>query len=139
MVSPSLRVRWPMPPPRVSPPTPVLEMIPAGTARPNAWVAWSTSPSRAPPSTRAVCATGIDADAAHPREVDDEAVVDGAEARRAVAAAADRDVEALVAAEADGRDDVGDVGGTDDQRRDACRSSRSGHDGRRHSRDLPGR
>ena len=33
------RVRWPVPPPSVSPPTPVVEMIPAGRARPNACVA----------------------------------------------------------------------------------------------------
>ena len=76
----------------------------------------------------------VDTDAAHLRQVDDEAVVHGPEARRAVPAAADRDVEALVAAEPTARDDVGDVLRTDGSARDACRSSRSGHDGRRHSR-----
>ena len=39
IVRPSFRVRWPMPPPSVSPPTPVVEMMPLGVARPNAWVA----------------------------------------------------------------------------------------------------
>ena len=43
----------PMPPPSVRPPTPVVEMMPTGTARPNACVAWSTSPSIAPPCRRA--------------------------------------------------------------------------------------
>ena len=39
MVRPYLRVRCPMPPPSVSPPTPVVEMMPDGTASPNACVA----------------------------------------------------------------------------------------------------
>src|SRR3954453_11782041 len=43
IVSPYFRVRCPNPPPNVSPATPVLEIIPDGTARPNACVAWSTS------------------------------------------------------------------------------------------------
>ena len=33
------RVRCPMPPPSVRPPTPVVEMMPLGTASPNGWVA----------------------------------------------------------------------------------------------------
>ena len=52
---PYLRVRWPSPPPSVSPPTPVVEMIPLGTASPYAWVAWSTSPQSRRPR-RAPCA-----------------------------------------------------------------------------------
>src|SRR5438874_7831876 len=47
-----------MPPPNVSPPTPVVEMKPLGVASPKACVAWSTSPQVQPPSTRAVRATG---------------------------------------------------------------------------------
>lgn len=43
-----------MPPPSVSPPTPVVEMMPPVVARPNAWVAWLKSPHVAPPSARAV-------------------------------------------------------------------------------------
>ena len=54
MVSPYLRVRCPMPPPSVSPPTPVLPMMPDGTASPNACVAWSTSLHLQPPPTRTV-------------------------------------------------------------------------------------
>src|ERR1700721_2213582 len=38
MVNPYFRVKCPMPPPRVKPPTPVVEMIPDGTASPNACV-----------------------------------------------------------------------------------------------------
>jgi hypothetical protein len=37
--SPRVRVRFPTPPPSVSPPTPVVEMIPNGAVRPNACVA----------------------------------------------------------------------------------------------------
>jgi hypothetical protein len=48
----------PMPPPSVSPPTPVCEIWPAGTARPCSCVAASTSPSRAPPPTRTMRRSG---------------------------------------------------------------------------------
>ena len=37
--SPYLRERWPKPPPRVSPETPVVEMTPPGVAMPKAWEA----------------------------------------------------------------------------------------------------
>ena len=55
MVRPHLRVRWPMPPPRLRPPTPVVEMMPAGTACPYSCVALSTSRQSAPPPTLTVC------------------------------------------------------------------------------------
>src|SRR5437899_3365904 len=55
---PAPRVRYPMPPPKVSPAMPVVEMIPPVVARPNAWVAWLTSPHVAPPSARAVFVAG---------------------------------------------------------------------------------
>ena len=58
MVSPHLRVRCPTPPPSPRPPRPVVEMMPPGAARPKAWVAWSTSPRRAPPPATAVRASG---------------------------------------------------------------------------------
>ena len=58
IASPYLRVRWPMPPPSVSPPTPVVEMIPLGVARPCSPVTGSTSPQVAPPPTRTVRAFG---------------------------------------------------------------------------------
>jgi hypothetical protein len=57
-VSPCLRIRWPSPPPKVSPPIPVCLTIPDGTASPNRWVARSSSPSRTPPAARAVRAAG---------------------------------------------------------------------------------
>src|SRR5262249_42321668 len=58
IVRPYRRVRYPMPPPSVSPATPVEEIKPVGTARPNGCVAWSTSPQTQPAATRTVRATG---------------------------------------------------------------------------------
>ena len=91
-------------------------MIPAGWRARRRAVAWSRSPSRAPPST-APTRVGIDADAVHRREVEHEAVVDAAEAGAVVAAAADGELEPLAAAEVDRGADVGDVAAADDQRR----------------------
>src|SRR5271170_8014250 len=50
-VSPCLRENQPMPPPRARPPTPVSDMMPAGTMSRCGAVAASTSPSRHPPPT----------------------------------------------------------------------------------------
>ena len=47
-----------MPPPSVSPATPVWPMMPPVVARPWACVSWSTSPHRAPPCTQAVRPAG---------------------------------------------------------------------------------
>ena len=105
-----------MPPPRVSPPTPVVEMKPLGTARPKGWVAWSTSPQRHPPSTRTVFVLLVDPDALHPREVDHEAPVADAEARAVVAAAAHRQEQLLLAGEVHAGDHVRHVDAPGDQR-----------------------
>ena len=59
----------------------------------------------------------IDAHALHHRQVDHQAVVATAEARAVVAAAADGDKQALVAAEVHRGDDVGDVDAARDQAR----------------------
>ena len=94
---------------------PVVETIPAGTARPKAWVAWSTSPWVQPGPTRTVRAAGSTRMPVIAGEVDDEAVVDAGEAGAVVAAAADGDGQAVVAAEADRGDHVGHVGAAGDQ------------------------
>ena len=47
-----------MPPPSVSPPTPVVEMMPPVVARPWAWVASLNAPQVAPPCARAVRRAG---------------------------------------------------------------------------------
>src|SRR5204862_6430928 len=58
IVSPQPRVRYPIPPPSVSPPTPVVEMIPHGTASPYGLLAASTSPQMQPPPARTVRPSG---------------------------------------------------------------------------------
>ena len=52
-VSPCSRASQPIPPPSVSPPTPVWETLPAVVASPCAWAARSSAPSSAPPPTHA--------------------------------------------------------------------------------------
>ena len=47
-----------MPPPRVRPPTPVVEMMPPVVASPNGYAAAFRSPQVAPPETRAVWVSG---------------------------------------------------------------------------------
>ena len=85
-----------MPPPSVSPPTPVVEMIPHGTASPCACVAASTSrPGAAAADANRARARGSTDDRVQQREVDDDAVVDAAEAAAVVAAAADREREVV--------------------------------------------
>ena len=103
-----------MPPPRVRPPTPVVEMIPPVVASPNGYVAAFRSPQVAPPETRAVWVERVDPDAAHGREVDHDAPVGGAEARHAVASAPDGDGQVVVGGEADGRHHVPGVDRLDD-------------------------
>src|SRR6516164_277636 len=53
-VRPYFLTSQPTPPPRASPPMPVLDITPAGTAKPKTWVSRSTSRSVAPPCTLAV-------------------------------------------------------------------------------------
>ena len=67
------------------------------------------SPQVAPPSARAVRAPGSTRTPRMPRQVDDDAVVAGAEAGHAVAAAAHGEVEAVLAGEVDRRHDVAGV------------------------------
>ncbi len=63
----------------------------------------------------AVCR--INAHALHHRQVDDEALVDAAEPRPVVAAAADRNRQRAVTAEIHSGDDVGDIGAASDKQR----------------------
>ena len=102
-VSPYCAVRWPIPPPRVRPVTPVEPTTPPGVTRPCAWVAASKSSQVAPPSEVGDARLGIDLDVPHPREVDHEAVVDRAVSGRVVASAADRDLQAVRLGEGEGR------------------------------------
>ena len=98
-----------MPPPSVRPATPVEARKPDGVAMPNATVAWSTSPQVHP----RVGADGVvlraDRGAAQQRQVDDQGVVPHPEAGGVVAAAADGDLDAVLAGEPHAGDHVGDV------------------------------
>jgi hypothetical protein len=51
-------MRWPRPPPSVSPPIPVWLMTPPVVARANGWVARSSSLHSTPPAARAVRVAG---------------------------------------------------------------------------------
>ena len=81
-------------------------MMPLGVARPCSSVARSTSPQVQPPPTRTVRACRVDLDVLQQREVDDDAVVAGAEAGAVVAAAADGEQQVVVAGEGDRPGDV---------------------------------
>ena len=105
-----------MPPPNVSPPTPVVEMKPLGVASPKGWVAWSTSPQVQPPSTRTVRADGIDAYALHGREVDHQAIVAGTQARAVVPATPHGQRQLMLASKVDSSDHIGDIHAACDQR-----------------------
>ena len=91
-----------MPPPSVSPPTPVVEMMPPVVARPcGVGGVVEGAPGRAALCPRRL-AGRVDLDPLHAVEVDDHGVVAGAEARDAVRAAADGDVEPVLARIVDG-------------------------------------
>ena len=82
------------------------ETTPTGQTSPCACAASSSSASSEPPPHAGDALLGIDLDAAQPREVDDDPVVAGREARDAVAAAPDGDDQVLLAGEAERGDDV---------------------------------
>ena len=117
MVRPYARVRWPMPPPRVSPPTPVVDTMPNGTASPYGWVAASTCPVVHPPPTRTVRCAAVYLDLVQAGQVDNQTVVDAAESRTVVPATAYGDAEAVVAGPVDRRHHVGDIGALGDGQR----------------------
>ena len=114
---PCLRRRWPTPPCSVRPAMPVVETTPPGTASPKSCVSRSQSPQSAPPSRPHRPRRGVDVDAAHLRQVDDEAAVVDRVAGHVVAAALDREQQVLLAREVDGVDDVRGAGALHDQRR----------------------
>ena len=74
-VRPYWAVRWPIPPPRVSPATPVEPTTPPGVTRPKRWVAASKSSH----ARTAVGAGGpgvaVDVDPAHQRQIDHQAAL----------------------------------------------------------------
>ena len=95
-----------MPPPRVSPPTPVVEMMPPVVARPWACVASLNVAPRGAALGASRPGLGIDLNVRHPGQVDDHCVVAGAEAGDAVAAGANGHGELVLARVVHRRDDV---------------------------------
>ena len=78
---------------------PVVETMPAGTARPKAWVAWSMSPWVQPGPDPHGPRRGIDPHPLHHGQVDHQPVVAAAEAGAVVAAAADGQQQPVVPGE----------------------------------------
>ena len=108
-----------MPPPSVKPAIAGGRDEPAGDGEPEGLrLVVEVAPLHAALGARGA-ALGVDADALHRREVDDDAAVGGREAGDAVAAAAHGDLEVLAARELDRAHDVGDARAADDERRAA--------------------
>ena len=95
---------------------PVVDTAPPVVARPKSCVSRSNSPQLRPACACAVRAVGIDADALHGPEVDDDAVVADRLAGDVVAAAAHRDGERVREAERQRRLDVGHAVAAGDDR-----------------------
>ncbi len=74
-VRPSLRMRWPSPPPRVSPPMPVWLTIPAGVASPNALGGAVELAQQDPAGRPGGAGPRVDPDRLHQRQVDHQAAV----------------------------------------------------------------
>jgi hypothetical protein len=89
-------------------------MKPAGTARPNACVAWSTANDVHPPPTRTVRSLGSTR-VIYQREVNYEAIITNPRAARAVPAAPNRNEHSMLTAEIDRSNHVRNVGTAHDQ------------------------
>ena len=85
-----------MPPPSVIPPSPTEPVSPKPVARP-CRAARRVRAGGQPGPAQAVRPADVDLDARHVAQVEDDAAVDGAVAGAAVAAAADRELEAGLA------------------------------------------
>ena len=95
---------------------PTLPVSPNGVASPCALAAAVYSPAVRPGLGPGEAPLGVDVQALHGAEVEDDAAVARAVAGDAVRAAADRQLEAGVAREEHRPDDVRRAGGPDDQR-----------------------
>ena len=80
------------------PPIPTEPVSPKPVARPCSTVAAEYSPAVRPVSAQAVRFAGVDLEALHVAEIDDDAAVDRAVAGRAVAAAPNGQLDAVLAA-----------------------------------------
>ena len=96
-----------MPPPNVSPQTPVEPTTPPGVTRPKVCAARSKSSQVEPPRARATSSVGVDIDGPHMREVDHEPAVDDAMAGWVVPAPAHGDLQVVRSREVEGDCNVG--------------------------------
>ena len=116
MARPYLRASQPIPPPSVRPEIPTEPASPNGVARPWAAAATVYSDAVSPACAHASAPIGVDVEALHGAEIEDDPAVVRAVAREAVPATADRQAQAGFAGERDGPRDVLRVGSADDQR-----------------------
>ena len=116
IVSPFLRTRKPMPPPRVIPPRPTL----AGVAEPGREAVFGgrrgVVAGRDPGLGPRRPAVGVDLDRVHPGEVEDDPALGRAVPGPAVAAASHRELGARLPRQHDDAGDVGCVAGAHDRR-----------------------
>ena len=105
--SPNRRASQPIPPPSVSPPTPVCETFPAVVASPCSCAALSSSPSSRAALDPGPLAAGSTRTVVHRRQVDHQPALGHGETGDVVPAAANRDLQLRGPAEPDRRGDVG--------------------------------
>ena len=117
--SPWWRMSQPIPPPSVSPPTPVWETWPAGTARPCAWVAASSSARSVPPPTRTIRRSGSTWTELKRADVDADCAVAHRPAGDGMATGADRERRPRRASGTDRRSDIVGIRRKGDGRRRA--------------------
>jgi hypothetical protein len=92
-----------------------VEIIPLGTARPNAWVTWSTSPPRGTALDPDNARLGVYAHTPHARKVYDQAIIAHTKARTVVAATSNGQKQAIVSCKIDRGNDVCHIRAAHDQ------------------------
>lgn len=115
MASPPLRIRCPMPPPRVSPPTPVWFDDAAGRGQPEYLAGAIEVRIEAAALDPDGADRRIDPGARHRRQVDHQAAIGDGVPGDGVAAASDRGQQVVFAAEPDGGHHVGGIAAAGDQ------------------------
>ena len=120
-MKPYCAVRWPIPPPRARPATPVEPTTPPGVGQSVVLGCSVEVEPRRSTLGEGEPRLGIDLDPPHPREVDDEAVVNRAVSGRVVATAANGDLHFVLLGEAQGLGDIFAVRALRDRRRAAGR------------------
>ena len=96
IVMPNFRVSQPNPPPSVRPAMPVVELMPVGSGKPEGLRFAIDIGERGARSDIGAFGSGVDAHRAHQRQIDQQAAIAHRAAGDVVAAAANRDVEAVL-------------------------------------------